>query len=197
MEIEELKSIWQQYDSKLDKLERLNKKLILETLSKKPQKKLDWMKYRSAYSMIIAPVALFVSLSPNIRIDNIDATFLIGCVLTLASVVYLTWINFKNYNALNNMNLGDDSIVGSVRKISDFRSHVIRTEKYILFINPILLAGIVFIGWNTFTFNTKTILFFGGLFLLILIASIIQFKRYKEKNDKIEKEILDINEYVL
>jgi hypothetical protein len=197
MEIEELKAIWQQYDSKLDNLERLNKKLIMETLSKKPQKKLNWMKYRSAYSMFIVPFALAVSLSPNFRVDNVDLKFLIGCVLTLASVVYLTWINLKNYNALNNMNLGDDSIVDSVRKISDFRKLVIRTKKYILFINPILLAGIIFIGWNTITFNMKTILFYTGLFLLILIVTIIQFKRYKEKIDKIENEILDINEYVL
>ena len=197
MEIEELKAIWQQYDSKLDNLERLNKKLIMETLSKKPRKKLNWMKYRSAYSMFIVPFALAVSLSPNFRVDNVDLKFLIGCVLTLASVVYLTWINLKNYNALNNMNLGDDSIVDSVRKISDFRKLVIRTKKYILFINPILLAGIIFIGWNTITFNTKTILFYAGLFLLILIVTIIQFKRYKDKIDKIEKEILDINEYVL
>jgi uncharacterized membrane protein YoaK (UPF0700 family) len=197
MEIEELKAIWQQYDSKLDNLERLNKKLIMETLSKKPQKKLNWMKYRSAYSMFIVPFALAVSLSPNFRVDNVDLKFLIGCVLTLASVVYLTWINLKNYNALNNMNLGDDSIVDSVRKISDFRKLVIRTKKYILFINPILLAGIIFIGWNTITFNTKTILFYAGLFLLILIVTIIQFKRYKEKIDRIEKELLDINEYVL
>jgi hypothetical protein len=197
MEIEELKTIWQQYDSRLDHLEKLNKKLIMETLSKKPQKKLNWMKYRSAYSMFIVPFALAMSLSPNFRVDNVDLKFLIGCVLTLASVVYLTWINLKNYNALNNMNLGDDSIVDSVRKISDFRRLVIRTKKYILFINPILLAGIIFIGWNTITFNMKTILFYTGLFLLILIVTIIQFKRYKEKIDKIENEILDINEYVL
>ena len=98
MEIEELKAIWQQYDSKLDNLERLNKKLIMETLSKKPQKKLNWMKYRSAYSMFIVPFALAVSLSPNFRVDNVDLKFLIGCMLTLASVVYLTWINLKNYN---------------------------------------------------------------------------------------------------
>ena len=169
----------------------------METLSKKPRKKLNWMKYRSAYSMFIVPFALAVSLSPNFRVDNVDLKFLIGCVLTLASVVYLTWINLKNYNALNNMNLGDDSIVDSVRKISDFRKLVIRTKKYILFINPILLAGIIFIGWNTITFNTKTILFYAGLFLLILIVTIIQFKRYKEKIDRIEKELLDINEYVL
>lgn len=197
MEIEELKTIWQQYDNRLDHLEKLNKKLIMETLSKKPQKKLNWMKYRSAYSMFIVPFALAMSLSPNFRVDNVDLKFLIGCVLTFASVVYLTWINLKNYNALNNINLGSDSIVDSVRKISDFRRLVIRTKECILFVNPILLAGIMFIGWNTITFNAKTILFYAGLFLLILIVTIIQFKRYKEKIDKIEKEILDINEYVL
>jgi len=35
MEIEQLKTIWQQYDLKLNNLEKLNKKLIMETLSKK------------------------------------------------------------------------------------------------------------------------------------------------------------------
>ena len=196
MEIEELKAIWQQYDSKLDNLEKLNKKLILETLSKKPQKKLNWMIYRSAYSMFIIPIALVISLSPNFRVENVDVKFLIGCVITFLSVVYLIWINLKNYKILNNVDLSNDSIVDSVRKIADFRSLVVRTKKYILLINPILFSGVLLLGWNTFTFNTKTILFFVGLFILILIASIIQSRRYKEKIDKIEKEILDLSEYV-
>ena len=121
MEIEELKTIWQKYDSKLDNLEKLNKKLIMDTLSKKPQKKLNWMKYRSFFSLFLVPVILILLLHDNFRIENIDAKFIIGCLLILIFIVVVSYLKFKCFTALKGVDLSTDSIIESVRKVTEFK----------------------------------------------------------------------------
>jgi len=196
MEIEELKAIWQQYDSRLDHLEKLNKKLILETLTKKPQKKLNWMKYRSLYTLIILPTVPIIALHDYWKIENIDLKFVIGCFFTLSVCIYLCYVEFKSYMALKGVDLSNDSIIESARKVSVFKSIVINRQKSILMTSPILLAGILLICWKGFHFDSYTIMFMLCLCLFSLTKSIILFKRYKEKIDKLHKEILDLNESI-
>jgi hypothetical protein len=195
MEIEELKSIWQQYDSKLDNLERLNKKLIMETLSKKPQKKLNWMKYRSLYALISAPVIIIVALQDYWKVENIDLKFIIGCFLALLVLVYACYVEFKSFMILKDVDLSNDSIIESARKVSAFKSIFVNRQKYVIMTFPILFCGIILIGWKSFRFDTHTILYMSALCVFALFWGIKQYKNRKEKIDQLHKEILDLNEY--
>ena len=56
MEYAELEKLWKTYDSKLNRLERLNKRLIIESLAKKQQKKINWLQFRNYYGLIIVPI---------------------------------------------------------------------------------------------------------------------------------------------
>ena len=196
MEIEELKAIWQQYDSKLDNLERLNKKLILETLSKKPQKKLNWMKYRSLSALISIPIILLLALQDYWKIENIDFKFIIGCFLALLVIVYACYVEFRSFVILKSVDLSNDSIIESVRKVSIFKSIFANRLKYDLMSCPILLAGIILIAWKSFTFNSNTIMYLSALCVFTLFLGIKQFKRRKEKIDRLEKEIDELNKYM-
>ena len=89
MEIEELKTIWQQYDRKLNNLEKLNKRLIMETLLKKPQSKLYRMKFQSIYGILVGPIVLVIALHPLFKPENIDLKFIVGCVISLVVLIYL------------------------------------------------------------------------------------------------------------
>jgi len=195
MEIEELKTIWQKYDSKLDHLEKLNKKLIMDTLSRKPQKKLNWMKYRSLSAVFMAPVILILALQDSFKIENIDLKFVIGCLLTLLVIVYLSYVEFKKYKTLNGVDLSNDPIIESARKVSVFKSIVVTSQKYTFMTYPILSAGIILIGWKGFNFDMRTILFLSAIFIFTLIWGIIQSKRFTEKIERLVKEIHDLNEY--
>jgi len=195
MEIEELKTIWQQYDSKLDNLEKLNKKLILETLSKKPQKKLNWMKYQSLFNLIVSPVLIILSLHNNFRIENIDSKFIIGCILTLPIIVYLCYVEFKSFMTLKDVDVSNDSIIESARKVSAFKSIVANRLKFTLLTFPILCFGLTLIIWKSFISNSHTIIYMLSLIVVIVVLTIKQFKSRKEKIDQLHKEILDLNEY--
>ena len=195
MEIEELKAIWQNYDSKLDNLEKLNKKLIMETLSKKPQKKLNWMKYRSLYGLISAPIIILLALQDCWKIENIDFKFIIGCFLTLIAIVSVCYVEFKSFMILKEVDVSNDSIIESSRKVSIFKSIYANRLKYDIMSYPILFSGVILIAWKSFIFNSSTIMYMSTLFIVALFWGIKQYKSRKKKIEKLHKEILDLNEY--
>lgn len=195
MEIEDLKTIWQKYDLKLDNLEKLNKKLVMETLSKKPQRKLDWMKMKSVYASIFSPIIIIVVLHRYFKIENIDLTFVIGCLLTLAVLAFIVYINFKSFMALKGIDLSKDSIIESARKVNKYKDILNVRLKYTFITYPVLYVGIILIIWKGLHFNMTTILFMIGLFLFSIVWSNKQFKIFNGGIDRLEKEILDLEEY--
>jgi hypothetical protein len=195
MDLEELKSIWQQYDLKLDKLEKLNKKLVMETLSKKPQSKLNWLRYRTILSVIVAPVLLISVFYPYLKIENIDLKFILGWILTLSSIIYVTYINFKSFMILKGINVGEDPIIESAKKVNNYRTIVTARQKYVWITFPVLCAGVIFIAWKGFTFDIKTIFLMVVIFGFALFWGIRQNKIQQNKIDILQKEIDDLNEY--
>jgi len=195
MEIEELKTIWQQYDRKLNNLEKLNKKLVMETLLKKPQSKLNRMKFQSIYGILVGPIVLVIALHPLFKPENIDLKFIVGCVLSLVVLVYLGYTNFKRFRALESINLGEDPVIESVHKVNEYKSIMNSSKKYYIIICLALFAGVILIGWKGFTFNTKTILYFMALLAFTLVLGIRNFKIQHQKIEILEKEILDLKEY--
>jgi hypothetical protein len=195
MEIEELKTIWQQYDLKLDKLEKLNKKLVLETLSKKPRRKLNFLKFQSIYGLIVVPIILITVFYPYLKIENIDLRLIIGCILTLIVVGYLYYFLFKCFTTLKRIDLGADTIIESVRKVNGYKAVINSNQKHKWITYPVLFAGVILIGWKGFTFDIKTIFFMAVIFVFAFLWGIKHHKIHQNRIDRLEKEILELNEY--
>jgi len=195
MEIEELKKIWSQYDHKLNNLEKLNKKLVMETLIKKPQSKLNRLKFRSIYGIIVGPIVLLIALHPLFKIENIDLKFIVGCILSLAVLVYSCYINLMGFRALKGINLGEDPVIESAHKVTEYKSIMNSSKKYYLIVCFALFAGILLIAWKGLTFNTKTILYMVVIFAFTLAWGIKKMKIQQQKLVVLEKEILDLKEY--
>ena len=195
MEIEDLKTIWEKYDNKLDNLEKLNKKLIMETLSKKPQRKLGWMQFRSLYALIIPPAFLLLALQSQFKMENVDLRFVIGCFLTLAVILFLGYLSFKSYVELKGIDLTNDSIIDSARKVNKYNDILNIRHKYTFITYPLLFAWMILIIWKGLHFNMNTILFMIGLFVFSIVLGNRQYKALKEKIERLENEILDLKEY--
>jgi hypothetical protein len=195
MEIEELKTIWQQYDRKLNNLEKLNKKLVMETLLRKPQSKLNRMKFRSIYGIIVGPIVLTIALHPLFKLENIDLKFIVGCILSLAVLVYLGYTNIKAHKTLKLINLNEDPVIKSIQYVNQYNIIMNNSKKYYLIICLALFTGVLLIGWKGFTFNTKTILYMVALFVFTLVWGIKKMKMEQEKIEVLKKEILDLKEY--
>jgi len=96
---------------------------------------------------------------------------------------------------LKEVDLSNDSIIESSRKVSIFKSIYANRLKYDIMSYPILFSGVLLIAWKSFRFDTHTILYMSALFIVALFWGIKQYKRRKEKIDQLHKEILELNEY--
>ena len=195
MEIEDLKTIWEKYDNKLDNLEKLNKKLVMEIISKKPQRKLEWIKFRTLYALFIPPVILGVVLQSQFKTENVDLSFVIGCFLTLTVTLFLGYISFSSYMNLKGIDLTNDSIIESARKVNKYNDILNIRHKYTFITYPLLYLGIILIIWKGLHFNRNTILFLIGLFVFSIVLGNKQYRAHKSKIERLEKEILELKEY--
>lgn len=196
MEYEELKSMWEKYDNKLDNLENLNKKLLVQTLLNRPRRKLFFLKYKSIYSIIIYPIVLTVLLYLNYKDENMDWKFVLGCVFTITVLIYLIYINLKTFIAFNDLDLGKDSAIESARKSNKIKSVFKTRYKNALITLPLLYFGIVLLFWNNIDFNALTIAFIIGLFVLLFLYNLRGSKIHKNMIEKFEMDIFELNEYI-
>jgi len=195
MEYDELKSMWEKYDNKLDNLERLNKKLIRETLLKKPKRKLNWHKFQSIYGLIAVPVILIIAMHPNFKHYNISFIFLLGCILTFGCILYISLLNLKGYLILKQIDLDSDTVIESALKITKFKNLHNSRWKHAILYYPILFIGVILIAWHNFKFDSKTILFLSVLFIITYVINIIAPKMNKDRIARLETDVNNLKEY--
>jgi integral membrane sensor domain MASE1 len=196
MEYEELKSMWKKYDRKLDNLEKINKKIILETLLTKPRKRLKWIKFNSIYTLIAVPVILLIIVFPHLKLDNLEIKFFVGSVMVLSVIAYVSYLQFKSYLILKRISLETDSVIESAEKISSFKSLYNTRWKHAAIYYPIIYAGFLLITWKSFNFDIKTIIFLTVIFIITYIANIKGPKIYRDRMERLEKEIINLKEYI-
>ena len=195
MEYKELEILWKQYDEKLNNLEKLNKKLMKETLLQKPQKKLKWLEYEGLYTVIITPIVFPVALHSLFKVENINWVFILGCIISFIVVLYLFIMILKSYLILRKIDLHTDSVMKSLSEITKFKEISNTLQKSVYITYPVLFAGIMMMGWNSFVFTTNRIIL---VILFIVISQILSFwksRRDKEKINRLEKDIAELKEY--
>jgi len=156
---------------------------------------LNRMKYQSLFLIFMIPVILILGLHDCFRIENVDLKFIIGCVLTLTFVTILCYLNLKGFLELRGINLGTDSILESVRKVTEFKRLFIRKRKFNLMAFPMFFVGILFIAWKSFDFGSNILFILLGVSAVSLALGYKQLKMYSGKIEELQKEILDLNEY--
>ena len=195
MEYEEIEKLWKKYNNRLENLEKMNRKLLKETLLKKPRRKLNWHKFNSLYGLIMVPIILVVALHPNFKKGSFDWKMICGIILTLSVVIYISLLNLKSYLLLKKIDLSTDSILDSAGRIIRFKKLFNSRWKSAFFYYPVLCMGVVLIAWKSFNFDIKTILSLIFLFLVTYSINIFGPKSYLKRISKLEKDIMDLREY--
>lgn len=195
MEYRELELLWKRYDEKLDNLEKINEKLLKDTLLTKPQKKLNRLKFSSLYGLIAVPIIILIASHPNFTAENVDWKFVLGCLSVLGVVLYLCVENLRSYLVLRKIDLSSDTLIQSQKKVVKLKSISDNFRKYVFLYYPILFSGGILMGWNGFVFKLKTILFLSILFVVTYYVNIWGIGKYKERINKLEKDIQELKEY--
>lgn len=196
MEYEELEKLWRKYDEKLDNLGKINKKLIKETLLKKPTRKLNWHKFNSIYGLIIVPIVLVFALHPNFIQENLDWKLITGSILSLSVVIYVSSISIRSFKILKTIDLSNDSIINSTNKVIEFKKLFNRRWKHAFIYYPVLCVGVLLIAWNSFIFDTKTILSLIFIFIITYTINIYGPKIYRNRISSLHDDIMNLNEYL-
>lgn len=195
MKYEELELLWKRYDDKLDNLEKINRKLLKDKLLERPQKRLNRLEFSSIYGLIATPIILVIALHPNFKTENFDWKFIFGCVLVLGVVSYLCVENLRTYFILKKIDLSIETAVQSLEKIVKLKNISNNIRKYVVIYYPIVYLGVILIAWNSFVFTSNTILFLSILFIVTYYANIWSGRKYKERMNKLEKDVLELEEY--
>lgn len=193
MDYDELENLWKRYDSKLDKLEKLNRKLVIETITKKPQKKLNWLQFHNYYGLIIPPIVAVLALHPLFKSGNYDAIFISGAILVFAVLGYITWFYIKGINVLKKVDLINDTVIESASKVNIYKKMISLRENYVLF--SIGFVGVMLMEWHAFNFNRNTIIFLIALCVFAFSLGGRQFRNYKKRIDRLLADINELKEY--
>ena len=96
----------------------------------------------------------------------------------------------------NDLDLSKDSAIESVRKNNKIKSVFKTRYRNALITLPLLYWGIVLIAWNSITFNTLTTILIIGLFILLFLYNLKGPGIHKNMIDRLEKDILELKEYI-
>ena len=176
MELEELKTLWQNIDRKLDNLGKINKKMIFESVTKDRQKKLNRERYQYLFSVIVGPLGVtFILL---VRSTNFDWKILLGIILQGIYTSYSIFMIIKIIIALKSIDLNNDSILESVKKISFFKRISNTGLKFSFLLSPLAFSGVLLVFWDLFVFDYKTIAF---LLVTFFVSSFLLYINYRIK----------------
>ena len=196
MEYEELEKLWRKYDNKLDNLERLNKKLLKETLLKKPRRKINWYKFQSIYGLIMAPIIFVVAFRPRLfSTDNFNLLFVAGLIICIGVLIYIANYYLKSYRILRKVDLSNDSLIDVAKKVNLFKVNFNKQRKFSFYYSLLFFIGVLLLIWDKSMLSLQKIMFF------VILATVINILRIKggkvsiERLQKLEKELEDIEEY--
>lgn len=189
MELTELQNIWSQYDNKINENTRLNKELLKNFIITNTEKKIDWIKIKAIFNLILPiPIIIFIAL-PRIKF-SIEIDFLIGLTMFLSVFVLTYYWAIKYYLILSKIDfsLPITSIKKGLMRLEKFK---LKITKIGFLLMPVALIG-VFLSADISFFDKNMIVVY-ILIISVMISSIyITFKhgvfnRFRKINHEIDK----------
>ena len=192
MELIELQNIWGEYDKKIANNTRLNKEILRRMLLSKPEKRLNWIKIKAGFNLILPLVIILSILVPNVQLRT-AVDFYVGLGLfTAFSVVTYFWA-IKYYLLICKIDFSEP-ILSIKKAIAELEKYKIKITRIGYVFVPFAMTGI-FLMAQIPVFSGNSILPF-SLIILVMVTSIyytFKFSIY-ERFRKLNKEIIEIEE---
>jgi hypothetical protein len=187
MDLNELQTIWQQYDTDLKENTRINKEILKQVLLAKPEKRMSREKIKAGINLLLPIILVLLVLIPNVQvratIEFYSGALLFGIVF---STIYY-W-SVKYYLLIGKMDFSE-SLTSIKKKVKQIKKYKIKLKKvsYILMIPGIV--GIFLMGGFPL-FSTSSV-FPVTLIVLVMLFSVYLTFRYSvgEHFRKLNQEI--------
>ncbi|WP_016778309.1 hypothetical protein [Anaerophaga thermohalophila] len=187
MDLNELQTIWQQYDTDLKENTRINKEILKQVLLAKPEKRMSREKIKAGINLLLPIILVLLVLIPNVQV-RATIEFYSGALLfgIVSSTIYY-W-SVKYYLLIGKMDFSE-SLTSIKKKVKQIKKYKIKLKKvsYILMIPGIV--GIFLMGGFPL-FSTSSV-FPVTLIVLVMLFSVYLTFRYSvgEHFRKLNQEI--------
>lgn len=192
MELIELQNMWKQYDDKLSETTRLNKEILKRLLQSKPEKRLNWIKLKAGFNLVLPIVAIGFVLLPNIKFRT-EIDFYAG--ISLFGIVYilLYYWAIRYYMLINKIDY-TNSITLIRKKVKQLEKYKIKISRLGFILTPFGILGI-FLMANFPIFSKHSILPL-SLIILVFFYSVYYTFKYDvfEQFRKIDMELDEIEQ---
>ena len=190
MELTELQELWYQYDKKISENTRLNREILRLMLLSKPQRRFNWIKIWSGFS-IFSPVVFISGLFIlNVQF-YISITFYIGLAMFLP-VYTITYIWDIQYFKLIRKIDFSMPILTLRKEIAQLEKCKIKKTRLRYLLMPFAMTGFILMIIHSFKFSLNFISLI-PLYLMILVFLSSMYITFKysiyERFKKLNKEI--------
>ena len=192
MELIELQNMWQQYDDKLSETTRLNKEILKRLLQSRPERRLNWIKLKAGFNLVLPIAAIGLVLLPNIKFRN-EIDFYAGFLLFgIVYILFYYW-SIRYYMLINKIDY-TNSITLIRKKVKQLEKYKIKISRLGYILIPFGILGI-FLMANFPIFSKHSILplsliilvFFGSVYYTFKYEVFEQFRKIDIELDEIEQ----------
>jgi len=189
MDLEDLKNMWIQYDIKLSENTRLNKEILKRMLVSKTENRLNWLKIREGFKLILPVVIILFMLVPNVHY-RAEIDYYIGMALFVPFGTLIYFWNVKYFLRLRKIDFAN-SLTLIKKDLNELEKYKLKITKFAFALMPFGMTGIFMIAQIPI-FSKHSILPL-SLILLVLFSSIYYtfkysiYGRYRKLNIEINE----------
>ncbi len=190
MELADFQNIWREHDKKIMENISINKTIFKNILTERAERKINWMRTKAIFNLLLPIVLLATILIPNIVYRN-DINFIIGVVL-FGSVFIVSYIWAIQYFIKVSRIDFNDTITSAKKDLIELEKYKFKITKLGYFLIPFAIIGI-FMMIEIPLFSKNTLLPIVLIIITMLVSIYITFKfSIIESFKKINHEISDI-----
>ena len=188
-----IKELWQTYDTKLESIDAGNKNLIKHLLSQRASKRIQIMNYQSLAGAFIAPLLVLFIILP-MGLQNEDSLIIkIGLSLIIFLFIIRFILSVIFISRINHLKIDTDPIIITQKKLLRIEQYGILFSQIRNLMYPFLAGGFILILWNNIPYTE----FYKIIIFTIAVIGIYFWGKYKFKlyfKDKIDRLKIDIQE---
>ena len=169
MELDNLKSIWQEQDVKLNENMKINKKILNNTFKQQSNGVIEYF-LKWAYISLIEFVIFMILIGIGTYSAMNDWRFLIAGIFNVIFFILCIAVTVKGIQKLNSIDLFSKSIIETKRVLLDYKKQENFFKKIFTYVIPPVIISFLLVGVN---FVRKINLFDYPVLFVVLATSII------------------------
>lgn len=179
MELEEMKTLWEEMSARVEKLELVNEQNIMEMTQQNYTKKFDKLLF---YERSGAAICFIMGIVLLLNITKLDTWYLMACgIFSVVTLLILPVISLRSLKRMTNLNLSQNSYKETLIRFKKSRDRVLLLQRGGVILSILLALVVIPVMDKIFNGNdffTKEISTGYWIFLAVAMVALFFFARW-------------------